>query len=125
VTLTLDLTPALWMSSNRPITRHGHKGRIVRAIHELAQDEARRQNLAPLTGRFIADWTIHYPKGVRMDKGDAANAHPTCKAILDALVPDWIADDGPRYVAEERYRRGPNLDERGWHRVTLRLVEVA
>jgi hypothetical protein len=122
VTLTIDLTPAMWLTSNRPIANHGQKARIVRAIHELVHDCARHQGLAPIAGRVIADWTIHYPKGVGWKHGDAANAAPTTKACLDALVPDWLEGDGPRFIAEERFRRGDNLDEPRWHRIVLRLI---
>jgi len=122
--LTIDLTPALWLSANRPIKNFGQKARIVRAIHELVIDCAKDQHLAPVTGRYIASWVIHYPKGVGWVHGDASNAHPTCKAALDALVPDWLPGDGPRFIAEERYRRGVNLTEPRWHRVVLNLMEV-
>lgn len=125
MTLTIDLTPRLWLTSNRPIANHGQRGRIIRAIHELVADAARDQNLQPVEGWFIADWTIHYPKGVGWVHGDASNAHPTCKAILDALVPDWLPGDGPRHIKRTSYERGENLSEPHWHRVVLELVEVA
>jgi hypothetical protein len=124
-TLTIDLTSRLWLTANRPIANHGMKARIVRDLHALVQDIARNVNLPATEGRVAITWTIHYPKGVRTDKGDPTNAHPTCKAILDALVPEWLEDDGPRFVVSETYKRGPNLDEPRWHRVVLELMEVA
>jgi hypothetical protein len=124
-TLTVDLTSSMWLTANRTIVHHGHRNAVIQRIHALVQDVARATSLQPIAGRVVVTWTIHYPKGVRTDKGDPTNAHPTCKAILDALVPQWLEDDGPRFVTFEGYQRGPNLDERGWHRVVLELEEVA
>jgi hypothetical protein len=123
--LTVDLTSSLWLTANRTIVHHGHRNAVIQRIHALVQDVARATNLPATQGRVAVTWTIHYPKGVRTDKGDPTNAHPTCKAILDALVPQWLEDDGPRFVISETYKRGLNLDERGWHRVVLELEEVA
>lgn len=120
--LTLDIPRNLWMSSNRPIANHGHRKRIIDGLHALAAGQAMVQRLQPVTGPYFAAWTIHYPKGVRRDKGDAANAHPTTKACLDALVPRWLEDDGPQHVVTESFTRGPNLDVPSIHRVALVLV---
>lgn len=120
--LTVTIPPTLWMSANRPIANHGHKARIVRDIHALVQVEAIRQKLEPVVGKVSVDWFIAYPKGTRRDKGEASNAQPTCKAYLDALVPRWLADDGPAFVVSERYTRDPNLDVPRDHRVRLVLT---
>lgn len=122
-TLTVDIPRDYWLSANRPVVNHGYRRRLIDAIHNITITAARAQKLEPIDGRFLVAWEIQYPKGVRTDKGDATNSHPTCKAILDALVPRWLPDDGPRYVIEERYRRGPNLDQPGGHRVILRLID--
>lgn len=124
--LTLTIPPALWLTSNRPIKVHAHKARIVRGLHELAWFEARRQRLGRdgrLNGPMHAHWTIAYPKGVGWTHGDAANAHPTCKALLDGLVPIWLPGDGPRHIVAETYRRGPNLDVPSLHGVVLELTQ--
>lgn len=120
--LTVVVPRNLWMSSNRPIRNHGHRASTVRAIQHLAAGVAMGNRMRPITGPYLADWTIHYPKGVRRDRGDAANAHPTCKAILDALVPRWLEDDGPQHVVRESYQRGPNLDITGAYQVRLVLT---
>ena len=124
-TLTIDLIPSQWMTANRPIANHGHRNSIVQNIHAHVQYLARRAKMPAAQGRVAVTWTVRYPKGVRTDKGDPTNAHPTCKAILDALVPEWLEDDGPRFVVSETYKRGPNLDEPRWHRIVLELTEVA
>lgn len=127
MTLTVDFPPSLWLTANRPISNRGQKARIVREIHELVQGQAmvqwRGQTLNTDVLR-IASWTVHYPRGIRTDKGEASNAAPLTKAYLDALVPRYLPDDGPRFIAEERFRRGANLDVPHVHRVVLELVEV-
>lgn len=124
-TLTLTIPPGLWLSSNRPIRNHAHKARVVRDIRTLVELEATAQGLLPVDGPVAVDWTIRYPKGVRRDKGDPANAHPVCKATLDALVKGgWIEDDGPLHVVSETYRRGDNLDVPAVHQVVLVLATV-
>jgi hypothetical protein len=121
-TLTVTVPTNLWMSANRPIANHGHKARIVRDIHTLVTTEAIRQKLTPTQGLVAVDWFIAYPKGTRRDKGEASNSQPTCKAILDALVPRWLPDDGPAYVTSERYQRVGNLTVSRDHVVQLVLT---
>lgn len=121
-TLRVVVPPTLWLTSNRPITNHAYKARLVRALHGLAKDAAEEQSLAPVTGRVHAVWRIAYPKGTGWKHGDAANGHPTCKALLDGLVAAGVLDgDGPRHVRPETYDRSENHTERGDHVVVLEL----
>ena len=119
---TFTIPKHLWLTSNRPAQNMAHRSRLVRDLHAIAYATALAVKLNPLTGPVHAVWTVNYPKGVRTDKGEASNAQPTCKALLDGLVPRWLTDDGPRYVLSEKYRRGPNLDVTGFHEITLRLI---
>lgn len=119
--LTFTIPKALWLTANRAPHNRGWRARQVSALQVIARREA--LGLKPINGPVHADWTVRYPKGVRRDKGDAANAQPTTKALLDGLVPDVLADDGPLHVASETFRRGPNLDRAGDHEVTLLLTE--
>lgn len=118
--ITVRVPKSLWMSSNRPIRDYGHTQRIRDDLHRLAWIAARGH--APIVGQVRAVWTVHYPKGTRTDKGEASNAQPTTKALLDGLVPMWLPDDGPKYVLSETFQRGPNLTESGVHVVALELV---
>lgn len=119
--LTLTIGRDQWMSANRILTNHQYRRRIIDGLHTLTAATARQQHLDRIRVPVVADWTIHYPLGVG-HKADPTNAHPVCKAILDALAPVWLTDDSPRFVVEERYRRGPNLTVRELHRVVLRLI---
>lgn len=121
--LTFTIPKALWLTSNRQITNRGYRQRIVHDLHWLAIAAAQQARIAPISGPVALDWTVRYPKGVRADKGDAANAHPTTKALLDGLVSvKLLADDGPQHVIAETFRRGPNLDRASDHEIELVLT---
>ena len=122
--LTFTIPPDLWLSANRQIPNHGLRRRLIDGIHDIAYAELRKAGIKPIAGPVHADWTIRYPKGVRRDKGDATNAHPTTKAILDALVTAGVLeDDGPLHVVAETFRRGPNLDVPRLHEIHLVLTD--
>jgi hypothetical protein len=122
-TLTFTIPKALWLTSNRQTTNRGYRQRIVADLQWLAITAAQHARVKPITGPVALDWTIRYPKGVRTDKGDATNSHPTTKALLDGLVSvNLLADDGPQHVVAETFRRGSNLDRAGDHEVTLVLT---
>lgn len=125
MTVTFLIPKPLWLSANRPATNFGYRARIVRDLHQLAMSSARSQHLAPIVGQVAVEWTVAYPKGTRVDKGEASNAQPTCKALLDGLVPTWLEDDGPKFVVSETYTRGPNLDRSNDHEITLTLRTAA
>jgi hypothetical protein len=119
--LTFTIPRNLWLTANRAPHNRGWRARQVADLQAIARNEA--SGLKPIDGPVHADWTVRYPKGVRRDKGDAANAQPTTKALLDGLVPHVLADDGPLHVISETFRRGPNLDRPSDHEVTLLLVK--
>lgn len=123
-TLVVDVPRALWLTSNRPITHHGQRSRLVAQLHRTVALAAIGQRLTRHDGPVHATWTIRYPKGTGWTHGDAANAHPTCKALLDGLVLEkYLEGDGPRFVRAETYTRGDNLVRGdGWHTVTLELA---
>jgi hypothetical protein len=126
MTVTFTVPKQLWLSANRPATNFGYRSRIVRDLHDLAILAAKAARLTPIRGVVACDWEVRYPRGARTDKGEASNAQPTTKALLDGIVAGgWLADDGPAHVAWERFRRGPNLDRPGDHEVTLVLVPQA
>lgn len=122
MTLTIRVPAALWLSSNRPVTNHAHRARIIRDLHTLTRDAYGPTLPAHIPGPVAAHWQIRYPKGVSR-KADPPNAYPTTKAILDAIVNDGILrDDSADVIVSHTYRRGANLTETGWHEVQLTLV---
>ena len=120
--LTFTIPPESWLTSNRHGIHRGQRARIVRELHAVAILAARCADMKPVSGPVAAEWTIRYPKGVSWLHGDAANAQPTTKALLDSLVPRWIEGDGPRHVVSETFRRGPNLDRPRDHEIALTLT---
>lgn len=122
--LVFTIPPDAWLTANRHTINRGHRAAIVRQLHAVAIITARAAHVRPFPGPVAADWTIAYPKGVRRDKGDASNAQPTTKALLDGLVQaGLLADDGPMHVVAETFRRGPNLTIPRMHKVRLVLTD--
>jgi hypothetical protein len=119
--LHFTIPSALWLTSNRQIANRGYRQRIVSELHALARLAARSH--PHVEGRVAAHWTVHYPKGVRRDKGEASNAQPTTKALLDGLVKaGLIEDDGPAWIVSETFERGTNLDRPSDHEIRLVLT---
>lgn len=123
MTLTFVIPKESWLTSNRHGIHRGQRARIVREIHSIAMRLVTVPELAdaePIAGPVAAHWTVRYPKGVSRSKGDASNAQPTTKALLDGLVQaGLLEDDGPLHVASETFTRGPNLDRQGDHEIAL------
>lgn len=120
-TLTFTIPKSLWLTSNRQISNRGYRQRIVGDLQQIAATTARQAGR--IDGQVAAHWTVSYPKGVRRDKGEASNAQPTTKALLDGLVnAGLLEDDGPAWVVVETFRRGPNLTRPSDHEITLVLT---
>lgn len=122
MTLTFTIPRESWLTSNRHGIHRGQRARIVRELHAVAILTARCAVMKPANGPVAAEWIVRYPKGVSWLHGDAANAQPTTKALLDGLVPRWLPGDGPQHVVAETFRRGPNLDRASDHEITLVLT---
>jgi len=124
--ITFTIGKTLWLTSNRPISNRGYLQRVRNELHQMAAFEAQRQGLARWSAPVLACWTVRYPKGVRADKGEASNAQPTTKALLDGLVQaGYLPDDGPHWVTAEHFRRGNNLTEPSIHQIELLLTDQA
>jgi len=120
MTLTFTIPADLWLTSNRHAVNRGHRARIVRDLHHLAATTAQQARVVGIGGPVHVDWTVRYPKGVRRDKGEASNAQPTTKALLDGLVQvGLLEDDGPTHVIAEQFRRGQNLTVPSLHEIRL------
>jgi hypothetical protein len=121
--LTFTIPPESWLTSNRHGIHRGQRARIVRELHGVAILTVRCAGAKPLAGPVAAHWTVRYPKGVSRSKGDASNAQPTTKALLDGLVlAGLLEDDGPLHVTSETFTRGPNLDRPRDHEIALTLI---
>ena len=110
--LTVEIPRSYWLTANRTITNHGHRRAIITALHDITTLSARAQRLPAIATPCAVTWTIHYPRGVG-DVADPVNAAPTTKALMDALVPRWVARDDSRHIVRETFQRGPNLPGKG------------
>lgn len=106
-TLTFTIPKSLWLTANRAPHNRGHRARQVSELQQIAGTTARAEKVGRIEGPVSAYWIVRYPKGVRRDKGDASNAQPTTKALLDGLVPQVLEDDGPPFVVTERCPHDP------------------
>lgn len=118
-TLTITIPPAAWLTQNRVIPNHHARRARISAVHTLTRAAAREQQLPAIATPARLLWTVRYPKGT--GEADPVNASPTTKAILDALVPRWLAKDDSEHVVREAFQRGPNLAEPRIHTITLEL----
>ena len=120
--IDFSIPKSLWLTSNRKPDRH-IAARIVRDLQLLARTTALAARLGALPWPAAILWTVAYPKGTGWGTGDASNAQPTCKALLDGLVKaGHLPDDGPRHVRVESYTRGPNLTVAALHTITARIT---
>lgn len=121
--VTFTIPADRWLTSNRDIKNRGYKASIVADLQHLAGASAKQQGLAPVAGQVHVHWEVRYPKGVRLDKGEASNAQPTTKALLDGIVrAGYLDDDGPKFVVAETFKRGPNLTVPSLHEIRLTLT---
>lgn len=123
-TLVFTIPPELWLTANRAPHNRGWRARQVTSLQAIAAAVARAEDHQRYAGPVAVDWTVHYPKGVRKDKGEASNAQPTTKALLDGIVAAGVLeDDGPAWVSSETFRRGPNLTVPRLHEIRLTLID--
>lgn len=57
-------------------------------------------------------------------RADPANAYPTVKALVDGLTDFGVlTDDDSKHLPEMTFKRAPGRCPKGWHVITLTLVE--
>lgn len=121
--LTVDIPDGAWMTMNRDYGRTGYKKTLTDWLKNITIDAINTQKPGPLPDPCFLVWDIHYPKGVSR-KADPENSAPTCKVIQDTLVHmGLIADDNGDHITSKTWRRGPNLTERGKHRIVLTAID--
>ena len=75
--MTFTIPKALWLTSNRHHANRAYLQRIRNDLHVIAHAAAQRTGLHPISSPVHCLWTVHYPKGVGWEHGDASNAQPT------------------------------------------------
>ena len=108
-----------WISANDRMHWRERASRTKR-LRRRGWLEARRNGLLPMRRAFL---TVHvqYANGGR---ADPANAYPTVKALVDGLTDFGVlTDDDSKHLPAMTFKRAPGRCLRGWHVITLTLVE--
>lgn len=108
-----------WMSANDRMHWRERATRTKR-LRRRGYFEARRNGLLPMRRTFVTV-SVQYASSGR---ADPANAYPTVKALVDGLVDFGVlTDDDSKHLPEMTFKRAPGRCKRGWHVITLTLVE--
>lgn len=125
-TLTIDIPPGLWMTSNSRL-HWAEKARRTRMLRRLAAVQARAQNAVKYagkqTGRARVTVTVHPRTRGRFDP---ANTYPTVKALIDGFTDAgvWVDDDASRLVGPDMRAGAPDPTQpHGWHRLSVAIAE--
>ncbi len=121
-TLTIDVPPALWMTSNSRLHWAAKAKRTAR-LRAIGALEARRQHAPHYQGRVRVTVTIHQRTRRRIDP---LNVAPTIKALIDGLTDArvWADDDATRLVGPDIRAGSPDPTQpTGWHRLTITITE--
>ncbi|PKY66961.1 hypothetical protein CYJ25_01600 [Schaalia turicensis] len=117
--LAIKIPANEWISANDRMHWRERANRTKR-LRRRGWLEARRNGLLPMREAFV---TVHvqYANGGR---ADPANAYPTVKALVDGLVDFGVlTDDDSKHLPAMTFKRAPGRCLRGWHVITLTLVE--
>ncbi len=118
-TLTIQVPANEWISANGRMHWRERASRTKR-LRRRGWLEARRNGLLPMRRVFLTAH-VQYANGGR---ADPANAYPTVKALVDGLVDFGVlTDDDSKHLPAMTFKRAPGRCERGWHVITLTLVE--
>ena len=125
-TLTVDVPPALWMTSNSRL-HWAEKARRTRMLRRLAAVQARAQNAVKYAGKHAGRVRVTVTVQPRTrGRFDPANAYPTVKALIDGCTDAGVwADDDHTHLAGPDMRAGaPDpAQPTGWHRLTITITE--
>lgn len=118
-TLTIQVPANEWISANDRMHWRERASRTKR-LRRRGYFEARRNGLLPMHRAFVTV-SVQYANGGR---ADPANAYPTVKALVDGLTDFGVlTDDDSKHLPAMTFKRAPGRCKRGWHVITLTLVE--
>lgn len=108
-----------WMSANHRMHWRERASRTKR-LRLRGHFEAHKNRLFPMRRAFVIV-SVQYPTSGR---ADPANAYPTVKALVDGLTDFGVlTDDDSKHLPAMTFKRAPGRCLRGWHVITLTLVE--
>lgn len=118
-TLTIQVPANEWISANDRMHWRERANRTKR-LRRRGYFEARRNGLLPMRRAFVIV-SVQYATNLR---ADPANVYPTVKALVDGLVDFGVlTDDDSKHLQAMTFKRAPGKCKRGWHVITLTLVE--
>ena len=118
-TLTIQVPANEWISANDRMHWRERANRTKR-LRRRGYFEAHRNGLLPMRRAFV---TVHVQYATNR-RADPANAYPTVKALVDGLVDFGVlTDDDSKHLPEMTFKRAPGRCSKGWHVITLALVE--
>lgn len=108
-----------WLSSNDRL-HWAVKASRTKRLRRRGYFEARRNGLLPMRRVFLTAHVQYATSG----RADPANAYPTVKALVDGLTDFGVlTDDDSKHLPAMTFKRAPGKCLRGWHVITLTLVE--
>ena len=108
-----------WISANDRMHWRERASRTKR-LRRKAYFEARRNGLLPMRRVFLTAHVQYATNG----RADPANAYPTVKALVDGLTDFGVlTDDDSKHLPAMTFKRAPGRCPKGWHVITLTLVE--
>lgn len=117
--MTVQIPANAWMSSNDRL-HWAEKYKKTKILRRRSWLEARRNGLLPMRKAFV---TVHVQYATS-GRADPANAYPTVKALVDGLTDFGVlTDDDSKHLPEMTFKRAPGKCLKGWHVITLTLVE--
>lgn len=127
ISLPFTITADMWMTSNSRLhwsEKARHTAKLRRYAFMLGRSVMNARGLSePVFDRCMVAVSVMYP---RQGRADPANVSPVVKALLDGLTDaGFWADDDSEHVVAVTYRRDPEKSQRGTHKVTLQINEVA
>ena len=118
-TLTIQVPANEWISANDRMHWRERANRTKR-LRRRGYFEAHRNGLLPMRRAFV---TVHVQYATN-GRADPANAYPTVKALVDGLTDFGVlTDDDSKHLPAMTFKRAPGRCLRGWHVITLTLVE--
>ena len=117
--LAIKIPANEWISANDRMHWRERASRTKR-LRRRGYFEARRNGILPMRRAFVIV-SVQYANGGR---ADPANAYPTVKALVDGLTDFGVlTDDDSKHLPEMTFKRAPGKCPKGWHVITLTLVE--
>ena len=123
VELTVDVSPAHWVTENGPHGSHWALSRKRRALKELGYMRCLNGARGVHMTKAHVTAYVKYPSN---NRADPTNAGPTAKPIIDGftLAGLWTDDDSVHVLGPDFRREPGTTGVKGLHRIRFVIEEV-